>query len=110
MADYQPPVYLKAACRLHRLSYDTLRDAMARDPDLKAEVEEARAIGMKHCLTMAALDSKNSRHWAWCAERYDREELHLPTKVTGVDPKDGGAPITQIVRFPVNELGNGQKR
>ena len=81
LSGYKAPLYLKAACRLHRLSFDTLRDAMARDPELNDEVQAARMEGIRHCLQMAALDGKNSRHWEWCAERYDRDELHLTTKI-----------------------------
>lgn len=85
------PVPLAMACEAHGLSVDSVRDMQARGdaPGLDA----ARARGRMLATRRACGDGPDARQWAWLAERLAPRELHLPTRVTGVAPEDGGAPI-----------------
>lgn len=56
-------------------------------------LEQARARGHVRAIRRACGEGPDARQWAWLAERLAPRELHLPTRVTGVAPEDGGAPI-----------------
>lgn len=85
------PVPLAMACGAHGLSYDSVRADLERGalPELARAREHGRMVATRR----ACGDGPDARQWAWLAERLAPRELHLPTRVTGVAPEDGGAPI-----------------
>ena len=95
LEDLRRAVPLAVACRCAGLSVDAVQQGMAHQPEAREAVDVARAHGERYLLTDTTLDARDRQ---WRLERLYPKTYHLPTKVTGVAPEDGGAPIGTEVR------------
>lgn len=94
LEDLRLAVPFDCACRCHGVSPVAAREAYYDDPEVAAAVATAQAWGERGLLlgtTPGAPEDPRDRHWR--LERLYPRRYHLPHRVTGVAPEDGGVPI-----------------
>lgn len=98
---------LEPACAEHGLSVGAVRNGLDHDPDARDALDAARADGER--AVIARMETSDDwRREAWLLERLYPKRYHLPNRVTGVAPEDGGAPIATAelrVALDVARLG-----
>ena len=96
--------FLVTACRLERGSYDGLRDALARHPEWRADIDEAHAKWEVELQERARnAEGEAARTARWELERWSRETFAPPTtKVEAKNEHSGvaGGGIQILVASP----------